>query len=688
MSDIGLLVAGVLTTGQPSVNSLPQEPAIQPDNVIEDSQNQEQEEVPQSPKIASPEFALPEMIPKTVVSELTQKQKNILNKIRKNRELEVGNREDIGDKEVKNLSPIRPNFADKNLSPTSSRQLPQTTSGSPSLPGQKPTSVSVCGAVACDSALPVGVLWQEKHLPSKLSGATGSPLSTLPSTEDGMSKVTSVSQLDDVESNSWAFSALQSLVERYGCIAGYPDSKFKGNRAMTRYEFAAGLSACMDKISELIATGTENLAKKEDLVTLQRLQTEFQTELKKVQARVDKLEERSAQVQANQFSTTTKLFGQAILSVQGNNEADIFLYRGEEQPRKAQTNTTLTYSSQLTFATSFTGRDLLLTGLAAGNLDAFTQQVSTNMGRLAFESDTGKDLVLNELSYRFPVSDNLGVVVGTAGVNPANTFRGINPLEGSGEGAISLFGQRNPILAIGSGTGGVGLDWQISDRVSLQAVYSAQIPSFPGDVKIGGLFGGNYTAGTQLTVAPTDNLDIGIHYLFSHTPDGNLRTGIGDTQLNSPFVPYTAFDTHAVGTTIAWRVNENLQIGGWGGWTSSDPVDLPGTVETTNWAVFAAFPNLFRPGNLGGVLVGQPPKITSSNLPDGYNLPNFAIPNFETGGGAGGREDTSLHLELFYRAQINDNISLTPGVFLIFNPNHNADNDTLIVGAMRATFRF
>ncbi|HBC41992.1 MAG TPA: hypothetical protein DCZ88_08870, partial [Pseudanabaena sp.] len=34
--------------------------------------------------------------------------------------------------------------------------------------------------------------------------------------------VTSVSQLSDVRSTDWAFTALQSLVERYGCIAGYP----------------------------------------------------------------------------------------------------------------------------------------------------------------------------------------------------------------------------------------------------------------------------------------------------------------------------------------------------------------------------------------------------------------------------------------------------------------------------------
>ncbi|MHC5730392.1 MAG: iron uptake porin, partial [Nostoc sp.] len=54
-----------------------------------------------------------------------------------------------------------------------------------------------------------------------------------------LAQVTSVSQLSDVQPTDWAFQALQSLVERYGCIAGYPNQTYRGNRAMTRYEFAA-----------------------------------------------------------------------------------------------------------------------------------------------------------------------------------------------------------------------------------------------------------------------------------------------------------------------------------------------------------------------------------------------------------------------------------------------------------------
>jgi hypothetical protein len=120
-------------------------------------------------------------------------------------------------------------------------------------------------------------------------------------------QVTSVSQLTDVRLTDWAFQALQSLVERYGCIAGYPDKTYRGNRAMTRYEFAAGLNACLDRVNELIAASTADLVKKEDLATLQRLQAEFAIELATVRGRVDALEVRTSALEKQQFSTTTKL---------------------------------------------------------------------------------------------------------------------------------------------------------------------------------------------------------------------------------------------------------------------------------------------------------------------------------------------------------------------------------------------
>ena len=42
----------------------------------------------------------------------------------------------------------------------------------------------------------------------------------------------------DVPKDHWAYSYVKSLADR-GLLEGYPDGEFKGDRTMTRYEFAA-----------------------------------------------------------------------------------------------------------------------------------------------------------------------------------------------------------------------------------------------------------------------------------------------------------------------------------------------------------------------------------------------------------------------------------------------------------------
>ncbi|HEY9668463.1 MAG TPA: iron uptake porin, partial [Coleofasciculaceae cyanobacterium] len=132
---------------------------------------------------------------------------------------------------------------------------------------------------------------------------------------DPMGQVTNVTQLGDVRPTDWAYEALRSLVERYGCIAGYPDGSFRGNRAMTRYEFAAGLNSCLQQLERLIQTSAEGAVTKRDLETLQRLTDEFRSELTALGTRVDTLEGRVAFLEDRQFSTTTKLVGEAIFGV-------------------------------------------------------------------------------------------------------------------------------------------------------------------------------------------------------------------------------------------------------------------------------------------------------------------------------------------------------------------------------------
>ncbi|MEQ8468412.1 iron uptake porin [Coleofasciculus sp. E1-EBD-02] len=511
---------------------------------------------------------------------------------------------------------------------------------------------------------------------------------------DPMGQVTSVSQLRDVSPGDWAYEALRSLVERYGCIAGYPDGTFRGNRAMTRYEFAAGLNACMQQIERLIAGRSEFPTG--DLETLQRLVLEFEAEIATLGARVDNLEGRTALLEDNQFSTTTKLFGQAIFGVQGRSEDNDFILENN-QFTDQDTNVTLINNVQLSLFTQLSPRSLLLTSFQAGNGSTTTAATRFALGNyvsLGYEGDNDNDLEITDLNYRQLIGRNLAVIVGPEGVNPVNVFRGVNRIESAGSGPLSRFAQRNPVINVGNGSGGIGFDWQIATRLSLQGVYSA---STPGDTDNGGIFGGDSgetSAGAQLVVSPTDNIDVSFQYINAYSPFGRLGTGVGDD-----LVVIDLFDdnlrapinTNAFGAGLEWRVTPRITFGGWAGYTDSDFESGSGDVQTFNWMAFLNFPDLFGEGNMGGIYVGQPPKITDSNVTDsqgmGRNFPGL----INEGGNLdddGGQPDTTTHVEAFYRWQVADNISITPGVIVIFNPLHNDDNDTITIGAIRTTFTF
>jgi len=507
--------------------------------------------------------------------------------------------------------------------------------------------------------------------------------------------VTSVSQLSDVKPTDWAFTALQSLVERYGCIAGYPDSTYRGKQATTRYEFAAGLNACMDKINEIISAGLSDKVSKEDLATLQKLQEEFAAELATLRGRVDALDAKVAKLEEQQFSTTTKLYGQAIFGLQGrtSNTATI---QGAQTSDNG-TNVTFGANVQLNLLTQLTPRSVLLTGLSAGNTStgATNNNVFNNFFTgLAYESVTGttggNTFVLSDLTYRALVGDSLAVIAGPVGVNPVAVFRGPDRYQSAGNGAISAFAQRNPILNLGNTTGGLGVDWQIGRKMSLQAVYSAGTPDTPAGN--GGLFNGNYTLGAQFLFAPVDPVDVALYYLHSYTNNsgatafGRLFTGVGDDIVAASGAINTfPVNTDAFGGSVDWQISKKVNLGGWLGFTNSTVSGFTGSVQTFNWMSYLTFPDLFKDGNLGGVYFGQLPRITGSDLSGGINAPNFLATGVGT---VGGQATAATHLELFYRYRVSKNISITPGLIFLFNNGNRVGSDTVSIGVLRTTFNF
>ena len=483
--------------------------------------------------------------------------------------------------------------------------------------------------------------------------------------EQSMAQVTSVSQLSDVQPTDWAFQALQSLVERYGCIAGYPNSTYRGNRALTRYEFAAGLNACLDRVNELIATATADLVTKEDLGTLERLQSEFSAELATLRGRVDAVEAKTAELEANQFSTTSKLEGEVVVGI-----TDVF--EGDTN----DDNTALGARARINFASSFTGKDTLYTRIQTNNIVA--PELGTPEGGLAFAGDSGNnDAALDALWYSFPLTKKTNVIaIANAGAadDVADT---VNLFDGDGtEGALSSFGTRNPIYGAMDGSG-VGVTQELGKGLSLSLAYLAGAANDPSEGN--GLFQGSYGALAQLTLEPSDRFKVGLTYINSYNQFGGTGSNAANLNvenggINLADTPYSA---NSYGVQASLGLSKNIVLGGWAGYSNvrnlSSSTAFPdrGKADVWNWAVTLGFPDLGKKGNLGGIIVGMEPKVTDSSI-------NGLVKD----------QDTSYHVEAFYQYKVNDNISVTSGVIWLTAPDHNSNNDDIIIGTFRTTFTF
>ncbi len=496
------------------------------------------------------------------------------------------------------------------------------------------------------------------------------------SVDEPMGQVTNVSQLRDVSPGDWAYEALRSLVERYGCIAGYPDGTFRGNRATTRYEFAAGLNACLNQIERLIS-GTSEQVTREDLETLQRLVQEFQTELATLGTRVDTLEGRVAFLEDHQFSTTTKLVGSAefgLLDAWGDRRA---VPSGQTPTEDLEVNTIFPGRVSLNFDTSFTGRDLLRTKLEAGNFVPFDETITgTDMTLYDFDTrtgPTGNDIVLGSLLYRFPIGERAEVFIGTQGLGSPDIAPQLNPVSG----AVSRFGQRNPIYRLSDGAG-VGVNIRFTETIVGSLTYLGSTNNFSNpDV---GLFDGQFGALAQLTFSPGKQFGMAFTYVRYYSPQPgegiNLTGNTGSGFAQTPFGDDTASSADAYGIEARFRFTPNLTIGGWVGFTdaqaesSSAIANRGDEAEIWNYAVGIAFRDFLKEGNALGLLFGMPPRVRGNDVVSRRDL------------------DTSYRAEAFFRYRLTDNIAITPGAFVIFNPEHNDANDTIVVGTLLTTFSF
>ena len=487
-------------------------------------------------------------------------------------------------------------------------------------------------------------------------------------TGDNLGQLRSVSQLSDVKPTDWAYQAVRSLVERYNCVAGYPDGTFRGGRAMTRYEAAALVNACMDTVNDLIAAATADLVTKEDLAVLQRLQEEFQAELATLRGRVDSLEARTAELEANQFSTTTKLDGEALFSL---NDA----FNGGDTDTTG--DTVFGGRVRLNLNTSFTGEDLLRTGLEAENIKNASTFATGGLeyagSPFAVDGGPGSEVsvVLDSLWYRFPVGDKAEITLGPVGVGtdafvPTTVWTG---------GFFSDYLDGTAIYEQDADEAGVGGNYQVNDLLNIAAGYVADDTA---DDPNRGVFNSNYAAFTQLTATKgkfTGALTYAHEYNNGHLGETvALWESVGTTDSNDPFLGAAAATSDTVGLVLAYQFSPKFILQGYAahGWLNDETPGSGASAESLAAGLGFIFPDAMIEGNEAGIAVGLPPFVYNGS------------------GGAAEDEETPIAVDLYYSWKISDNISVTPGAILLFNANGSgADADDFeAVTAIKTRFKF
>ena len=476
-----------------------------------------------------------------------------------------------------------------------------------------------------------------------------------------VAQVNNVKQFRDVGVTDWTYEALRSLSDRYNCISGFPDGTYRGEQSVSRAEFAAGLNACLDKIDNITAKMPQT-----DIDTVLRLMQEFQSELAILKGKTDGSQAIVDDLEATQFSTTTKLRGEAIFGLGG------VLSEGIEN------DAVFGSRLRLDFATSFEGDDLLFTRLSRNDFQGFAEEVGTFQGNLAF-AELDDELRLDELHYSFGIGDRLRFIIGAAGIDAEDIAGTINYLDGDGgSGSISRFGTRNP-LYYPPGDAGLGITHSPIDEIEISAGYLASAADEPSSGS--GLFDGPYSALGQIAIAPFKSLSLAATYIHSYN-QSDTETGTNLANLQSQteelFGEEVPTVSNSYGLELSWAVSDRIIIGGRGGLskvsnlnTLNGQIDR-GTQDVWNWAATLALPDLGTEGSLAGIVVGSEPRVTSSTIDS-----------------LGEDNEQSLHLEAFYQYQINDNISVTPGVVWITEPDSNIQNSNdLVIGTLRTTFSF
>jgi Carbohydrate-selective porin, OprB family len=521
----------------------------------------------------------------------------------------------------------------------------------------------------------------------------------------------------EIKPGDWAYETLLALATKYDC-----DNLPTAERSLSRDEFATSLTGCMEAMEELIAKRPrrsrvtkrtrvrrpvirrsktkprvvapppvepeqpmappvappppENTVSQQDIEELKQLTQAFRTELQGLDARLQALDAKTAEIKEKSFSTTSKLKGEVIFALTG--------VAGRASAATPSNNTIFSNRVRLNFVSSFTGKDELVTRLQARNSTSFASPTTTNMTRLGFEGNDQNTVTLHRLQYRFPVGSSR-VFIATTGKEFNDQVYTFNPEhQAAALGSITRFGRFNPIYRLSGEGAGITVDTKFDQSLGLVLGYAVpQAAAAPGSVPSNvdtagnpsattGLFNGSNVFFSQLELKPSSDFNLGLIYARSYHVGGTGVSGNnGSVFANNPFAGGRASANH-YSALASVNLSKDVILSGWGGLTQASREGAAGSADIWNYAATLAFKDFGGSGNTLGFVLGMPPKVTTNS------------------GATAGRvnNDTSLHIEAFYKAKMSDNLYITPGILMLTNPEHNAANPTEYLGTVRTTFNF
>ena len=487
--------------------------------------------------------------------------------------------------------------------------------------------------------------------------------------------ITQVQQLRDISPGDWSYEAIRNLTQRFGCIKGFPDRVFQGDRFLTRDQFAAGLNSCLSNIERLM-TSSKSLSTEANLedIRLSQWDTKIAQKLAAMNSVVEERETKITNLENSQFSTTSKLIGEVVFGLgsivagskdNGESNIDRVPFLGEQVT--------------LELATSFTGQDELSIELEAANLPNLADASNTFQGELSFSGSNDNNLELNLMAYTFSVADDLEIIIGTTGLAADDIAESINffASDNGGSGSISNFANLNPIYET-SEDAGLGIIYELGEKIEFNAGYLASPANEP--TENGGIFNAPYGAIAQAIISPSDRFNLAFTYIHSRNQsDTDTGSDLANVQsyTEDEFGEEVPTVSDSYGAEFDYELTDFLVLGGWGGLSkvttlsSLDGQIDRGTQDVWNWAITLACPDLGKEGNLAGIVIGAEPWVTDSTIDS-----------------LGKDQSMSLHLEAFYQYRFFDRLAITPGIIWITAPENSDRENDLVIGTIRTTFSF